>query len=107
MSCQISIPPLHKGETKKIQFDFTSDLSVGETVVVGSCAVSVYSGTDASPSSIVSGAASVSGNIVTQGITSVGAAGVLGVIYELLCTVTTTQQVLTKSAFLAIVPDVP
>jgi hypothetical protein len=93
-------PPKPAGSTENRMFDFTSDLAVGETISTQAVAASVYSGTDASPSSIVSGAASASGAVVTQKITG----GVLGVIYQLLCTITTSLgQTLQKSAFLTIV----
>lgn len=89
-------------ETVIETFDFTSRLSAGETISSASVAASVYSGTDSNPSAIVSGASTISGQKVTQAITS----GTLGVTYELLCTATTSLlQVLQLSAYLTITPD--
>ena len=92
------------GVTKNVQIDFTSQLAIGETISTQVVAATVYSGTDASPSAVISGAATASGAVVTQKIT----AGVVGVIYELLCTITTSaSQTLELSAYLAAVPDLP
>lgn len=90
------------GETVLETFDFTSRLAVAETISTAAVTASVYSGTDASPSSIINGSAAISGQAVTQSIT----AGVLGVTYELLCTITTSLgQTLQLSAYLPIMPD--
>lgn len=95
-------PPKYTGSTELVKFDFTSDLASGETISTKSVACTVYSGTDASPSSMVSGSATSSGAIVTQKITG----GTVGVVYELLCTITTSLgQTLTKPGFLAVIPD--
>ena len=89
------------GETVKLTFDFTSLLAASETISTQSVAATVYSGTDASPSNIVNGAASASGQIVTQSIT----AGTSGVTYALTCTITTSaSQTLQLSGYLTIVP---
>ena len=88
-------------ETRTESFDFTSRLAASETISTASVAATVYSGTDASPSSIISGAASISGAQVTQKLTG----GVEGVTYSLTCTAnTSTSQVLKLQAFLTIVP---
>lgn len=82
-------------------FDFAQDLAVGETVSSASTAATVYSGTDASPSSVISGASVAAGKQVKQ--LTVG--GVLGVTYYIVCTATTSLgQVLTRSGYLVIVP---
>lgn len=95
------LEPKLVGETKNVVFDFTSMLAVGETISTQSVAATVYSGTDASPSSVVSGPASKSGARVTQAITG----GVLGVTYQLVCTITTSaSQTLLMSALLSIIP---
>lgn len=97
-----SIAPKLVGSTVTVPFNFASDLAVGETLVVASCTCSVYSGTDASPSALLAGSASISGTVVSQNIT----AGVVGTLYELLCTATTSAgQTLLKSGYLAAVPD--
>lgn len=102
MTSRAILDPKLLGETKTETFDFTSSLAIGETISTQSVVASTYSGTDASPSSIISGSASSSGAIVSQKVTG----GVLGVMYELLCTITTSAgQTLQQSGFLAIVPD--
>lgn len=101
---RITLPAKLVGETVNTQFDFASRLAISETISTQVVTASVYSGTDASPSAIVNGAATASGTIVTQSIT----AGVLGVTYELLCRVTTSAaQTLELSAYLVIAPDLP
>lgn len=91
------------GETVTLTFSFLSRLAASETISTQTVTATVYSGTDASPSSIISGSASASGSNVTQKITG----GVVGVIYQLLCTITTsTSQTLELTGFLAVVPDV-
>ncbi len=102
MSSREIFDPKLLGATKTYTFDFTSDLATGETISTQSVTATTYSGTDAVPSSIISGVASTSGAIVSQKITG----GVLGTMYELLCQITTSLgQTLQKSAFLAVVPD--
>lgn len=99
--------PLLDGAVKKVTFDFLGDLAIGETLSTAAVTASVFSGTDASPSSLVSGSASISGTVVTQ-LLSALAGGVLGVVYELLCTVTTSAgQTLKQAGYLSVVPDLP
>lgn len=90
------------GETLQCVFDFGSRLAVGETISSATASCSVYSGVDASPSSVLSGSTSISGTKVTQKVT----AGTLGVTYKLICTtITSTSQHLQLSGYLVIVPD--
>jgi hypothetical protein len=66
--------------------------------------MSVYSGVDPSPQSLVSGASGISGSQVTQLFTG----GIAGVVYEALFKVTTNlSQDLEIAAYLAIIPDLP
>lgn len=89
-------------DTRIFYFDFTSDLAVGETISTQVVTATVYSGTDANPSAIISGVASASGAIVSQKIT----AGTAGVIYTLLCTITTSaSQTLTIAGYLAVMTE--
>ncbi len=91
------------GDTATLQFDFTSRLAVSETISTQVVTSTVYSGTDASPSSMISGSASASGAIVSQNIT----AGTEGVVYYLTCTITTSAgQTLVMTGLLAVVPNV-
>jgi hypothetical protein len=90
------------GETRNEVFDFISRLAVAETLSTASVTAVVYSGTDASPSSIISGSAAISGTKVTQKITG----GTLGVTYLVTCTVTTSAgQTLLLQGFLTITPN--
>lgn len=68
-----------------LEFDFTSRLAAGENITGQACTADVYVGTDPTPSNIISGAATVSGRIVTQLVV----AGVVGVIYLIRCQVST------------------
>lgn len=71
------------GEVVTLAFDFTSELG-GASIGTKSCAVTVLAGTDASPSSLISGAAQESAGVVqlVQG-------GVHGVDYVVEATVVT------------------
>lgn len=102
MTDRVELQPKLVGATQTYQFDFASLLAQGETISTQTVAATVYSGTDASPSSIISGSATASGTIVSQKIT----AGTLGVIYQLKCTITTSaSQTLVLTGYLAIIPD--
>lgn len=99
---RVTFPPKLSGSTILLPFDFLSSLAVGETLSSASTTATVYSGSDSSPSSLISGSTSVSGSIATQKITG----GVAGVIYEVLCTASTSAgETLQLSGYLAIVPD--
>jgi hypothetical protein len=99
---RVTFPPKLVGETVNLTFDFISRLGSSETISTQSTTCTVYSGVDASPSSVISGAASASGTVVTQGITG----GVAGVIYSLKCTITTSlTQTLSMTGMLAVLAD--
>jgi hypothetical protein len=86
-------------ETKKILFDFGSSLPVGVTLSSAVTTCSVYRGVDDSPSSVISGPASVSGSVASQPVT----AGIFGLIYNLKCLGTLSDgQVVELSGLLAI-----
>jgi hypothetical protein len=102
MSSRVTFPQKLVGETSNLQFDFISLLGATETLSSYSVAATVYTGVDASPGSLVSGAASASGSVVTQAITG----GVAGVIYCLVCTaVTSASQTLELAGMLAVLPN--
>jgi len=89
-------------DTRNTYFDFTGDLAVAETISTQVTTATVFSGTDANPAAIISGSATASGAIVTQKLT----AGTLGVVYTLLCTITTSAgQTLTRAGYLAILKE--
>lgn len=90
-----------QGETSQVTFDFTGLLAVGETISTYVVAATIYSGVDADPTLIIDGPASASGLIVSQTITG----GVEGVIYQLVCTITTSiANTVQQSSYLAVVP---
>ena len=92
------------GETKNYSVDFADVLATSETISTKTVTATTYSGTDASPSSIVSGSATSSGSIVSQNIT----AGTLGVVYQLLYQITTSSsRTLQKAAWLTVVSPLP
>lgn len=99
-----TIPAKLTGTTLNFPVDFISRLGVGETISSASVTMSVYSGTDPSPQSMVSGSATISGSVVTQLFTG----GVLGVIYEALYgVVTSLGQTPEIPAYLVVIPDLP
>ena len=88
--------------TELMEFDFTLELALGETISTQVVTAIVYSGTDPTPASLINGSATASGSIVSQSIQ----AGLVGVLYELLCTITTSlSQTLVKPGYLAVIPD--
>ncbi len=90
------------GDILNATFDFTSSLGATETISTQACTATVYSGTDPSPGSLIAGAATASGNVVTQKILG----GVVGVIYEIACKITTsTGQTLQLVGYLPVLPD--
>lgn len=101
---RVELSPKLVSETETATFDFSSRLLPGVTISTQVCTAAVYSGTDATPSAIISGAATLSGAIVSQKIT----AGTEGVIYEVTCTVTTSDgQTLILVGYLAMVQKLP
>ena len=103
MTGRITLPSKYASETILAAFDFTSNLAIGETISTQVCTCAVWSGTDASPSSVISGSATASGTVVSQKLTG----GVLGVMYNVTCTITTSAgQTLALQGLLAIIPTV-
>ncbi len=88
------------------QFDFTSILPSGDSITgTPTFTASVYSGTDANPGGIIVGGSTV---IVGAVVSTKIQAGVLGVIYELLCSASTVGGLtLELAGYLAVVPDLP
>jgi hypothetical protein len=100
----ILFPSKDTGETNTYNVQFDDRLQVGETISSVAVTVLVYSGTDTDPSTIVSGSPTFSGSIVSFTIT----AGVIGVIYVVVVTVTSSlANVYVKEGFLAIVATNP
>ena len=101
---RVILNPKKLGETVPENFNFLSALGQGETLVSAVTTCSVFTGVDPNPTAVLDGATTVAGTVATQGVTG----GVIGVVYELLCTgKTNLANVIEISAFLAIEPDVP
>jgi methylmalonyl-CoA mutase cobalamin-binding subunit len=99
---QAIFPAKLSTETHLLTFDFSNDLPAAVTISTQVVTAAVYSGVDASPSSLISGSASDSAQIVTQLVTG----GVSGTTYLLTCTITTSDsQTHAKQGFLTIIPS--
>ena len=99
---QAIFPAKLSTETHLLTFDFSNDLPAGVTISTQVVTAAVYSGVDASPSSIISGSASDSSQTVTQLVTG----GVSGTTYLLTCAITTSDsQAHAKQGFLSILPS--
>ena len=94
--------PKFTDERVKYTFDFASWLANDESLSSATVTAAVYAGTDASPSALISGAASITGSVVTQLIIG----GTAGVIYQISCAaVTSTSQTLVLTSRLAILTE--
>ena len=94
--------PKKLSEVKQYFWDFSSYLQTSETISAQVVTATVYSGTDTSPSSLINGVATLSGNIVAQSLTG----GVVGVMYNLQCKVTTSfSNTLVLNSFIVVEPD--
>ena len=94
--------PIVSGQVLDFTFDFTSRMTANETISTKTVTATVYTGTHSNPSSIIQGAASSVGKVVTQRVSN----AVTGVIYQLLCEVTTNLgQTLHKARYWAVLPS--
>lgn len=101
MSSRQVLEPKHASETLSLVFNFASQLSVGETISSATASCSVYSGMDASPSSVLSGSATVSGAQVTQLVTG----GTAGVTYAITIAATTSaSEIISLLGYLVVLP---
>ena len=80
----VELLPKLSGETQTYRMSFASKLTVGVTFSSATVTATVFAGTDASPSALISGTASVDGSDIVQSLTG----GVAGVIYSLLWSAT-------------------
>lgn len=100
---RITLEPIHGGEIRSQVFDFTSQCAVGETISSSTATATVYSGTDPTPSAILTGATSNSGQKVTQQLG--GSGGITGVVY--LVTIDVTASTGQKLKLIAYLPFIP
>jgi hypothetical protein len=92
--------PKFTDERVKCTFDFASLLTNDESLSSATTTAAVYAGADASPSALISGAATISGSVVTQLIIG----GTAGVIYQIDCkAVTSASQTLVLTSRLAVI----
>lgn len=102
---RVTFSPLRVGEVRQLVFPFGTEMAVGETISGSNVAASVWSGVDASPADLMSGSPAASGQTVSQKVT--GSGGVLGVVYDVVCTITTSLgQTLQCGGFIAVTPAV-
>jgi hypothetical protein len=85
-------------EKKPLSFDFTEVLAPTENLVTATCTVIVIDGVDATPSGILNGSTTIAGTLVYQKVQ----AGLAGVTYRLVMTVTTSA-----SSTLVAIGDLP
>ncbi len=84
----------------EVVFDFTGQLFPEESLAWATVAAAVYSGTDANPSSLISGSAVIDGGKVTQKLVG----GVQGTTYALGCSVSTDLvRPLAKTGYLSVI----
>jgi hypothetical protein len=82
--------PKAPSEVLVFTFDFVNLLAQGETINSATVTSVLISGTDAAPSTMILGSASISGSTVMQKVQG----GELGVRYQLRCLVVTNLQTL-------------
>ena len=92
------LSPKDPSEQITVTFDFTNLVSTITSVV--SVVVTVISGTDASPSSMLASAASISGTQVLQALH----AGVTQVAYKVTCTITSGSNIYVLSDSIWVLP---
>ena len=85
-------------ESELFTFDYSPVLGAGENILSATCSVQVMSGTDSSPSSILTGSPFISGSLVSQRISN----GVSEVTYRITMTATTD-----KTNIYTVVGDLP
>lgn len=104
MTGRVVLQPKYAGDKLSILFDFTGQIAAfapAETIASQVTTCTVYSGTDPSPSAVISGTGSIAGPLVRQDVT----AGVEGVIYSLRAEATTSgSHILVLTALLAVYP---
>ena len=101
MTREIVLPAKNVSEELAIVFPFQDQMQFGEAILGSFVEVSVFTGTDPTPASILSG---VSSTINTFNVQQIIVDGLPGVIYQLVCVVSCSLgTVYSKSAKLAVV----
>lgn len=100
---RVILPSKLVAETLAQYFNFASYIEVGETISSAVTTATVYRGADLTPSGIISGAASISGTVVTQKFV----AGVAGTIYVITCTATLSNgEIIALYGYLAVMDTI-
>ena len=99
---RVSIPPKYVTETRGDRLDFSPFLQAGVTVASAVAVVTVWSGTDPTPTLVVTPVAA------SPIVTATCSGGVLGVIYYITVRATLSSgEIIPLSYYLAVVPDTP
>ena len=80
--------PADPTEISVYSFDFTAALGIGETIGTAVWTIKAVVGTDATPANRLIGTSSTTGSVVSQKIGTL----IQNVLYEVLCTITTSQN---------------
>lgn len=100
----VVISPKIQASTIPITVDFISQLDQGEALVSSDVTLSVFSGVDSSPDSMLLGASSLAQNSITQTFT----AGEIGVVYLLnFAAGTNYGNSIVIQAYLAVIDQTP
>lgn len=101
MATQVIEPKL-EGESIEVAVDMLSRLQNGEVVLTAAAAMSVSSGTDPTPGTMVTDLPVISGSVVTQRVQG----GLPGVIYTLALSIRTdANNIYINECKLAVLPD--
>lgn len=101
---RVALPNKYPAESLQVQFDFISQVPVGQTITGATVTAALFSGIDGAPAALISGPASFVGSVASQTI----AGGIVGNIYTLLCVATTSGGLsLMQQGYLAVVPTQP
>lgn len=97
--------PIGPFDVAQLPFDFISNLGAGELInVVKSVSVTVYSGIDPNPAAILQGSPTINKSVVTQPC----GGGVVGVTYNMVCTITTNAtRDISMASYITMEPDHP
>lgn len=99
---RVELPPKRQGEVISPPFDFSFKCQAGDILSAPVVTCTVWSGVDASPSSVLTGTNPITGQVVNVGLQ----AGVVGVIYIVKCSVTASLSgTLILEGMLAVLPE--
>lgn len=95
-------PAKRVSTTLILTFDFSDQMSLGETIGNKVVYCELYSGVDATPSAVISGTPTIVGQTITQKITG----GSVGAIYTIIAAIDTSAgQELISTTKIAVIPN--